>query len=42
MTLTKPKGKISIDKNGKISGNLIYGEKNYFICDGKISDKECK
>ena len=41
-TLKKPSGSISIDKKGKITGNLIYGDENYYICNGKIENEECK
>ncbi len=41
-TLIKPKGEVNIDKTGKITGKLIYSDKEYYICNGKISEKECE
>ena len=42
ITLIKPLGNVSIDKNGKITGELKYEEKTYYICDSKISEEECE
>lgn len=40
-TLKNPKGNISVDKKGKITGELIYDELTYYICNGKISEEKC-